>query len=357
MKIFSKIKDKINRKLQLIQSKIRGKRYVYLQKPVKDMSYNEACKEVMQKESIIFCGVDKFNGRNGELIKKVIFESKNNDFAIDCLVKLLNNDIISKSVKIDFIDKFCTFFDDNELCRIIGKNDIDDNFKVLIVRRVVDRIPEEFIIKYFDYTNPDIEYLKKVLKNVSVDGKIDILNNLSKDEVKKELLIDEVNNLEFNDAKKMYEQVVVYGYKEIEDFYIKKIETLNSEQALEMLKEMSYISPSLAEAFDKTIEPKDVKEVVDYINNNSVKKGGLIYLNRKFNVQDKKEIFYNIKNEEIRKNALVIFSEDLGKREFVNMVKCETNENIKLEMINNANMFMKVKQFSDDEIEKLRVGV
>ena len=48
MNIFEKLKDK----LQLARTKFRGKKFIYLQKPVQDISYEEALAEFNIKEKI-----------------------------------------------------------------------------------------------------------------------------------------------------------------------------------------------------------------------------------------------------------------------------------------------------------------
>lgn len=356
MKIFSKIKEKINNKIKLVQSKIRGKKYVHLQKPIQDMSYGEVEKEFLRKENIIFTQENSFVGRNFDLTQRFVFDKKDNNFAIDYFIKLINNDNISKSIKLNFIHCFCRFFDDNEVCAILNmeKEKVDEQYKIRLVKEVPEKIPEELILEYFDYTDINLDYVKKTINELTVDGKITLLNTINDDEIKEKVIGEEVKKLEFEEAKKIYEQVIFFEYNKIEEFYIKEIKNMQPEEASSLLNEMSYISPNLSKAFDKVIKPKNVQEVIDYIDNNDVKKGGIIYLNRKFSLDDKKNVFYNLKNEEKRKNALVIFTSEMGKKDFTNMVKNEVSEIVKQEMIDNANMFLKTRQFSDNEIEKMK---
>lgn len=355
MKIFDKLKEKINNKIKLVQAKVRGKKYVQLQKPVQDMSYGEIAKEFLRKKNALFNQNDGFSGRNFDLIKRYIFEKKDNSFAIDYFVKLLKSEDISLSVKFDFIHSFCQFFDDNELCMIMSMEDevLDKKYKIQVVEELPERIPEDFILQYFDYTNISIRYVEKIMKCISVDAKIKVLNLISNDEIKQELLRKEVKNLDFEEAKKLYEGTNLYEYKEIEDFYIKEIKTSGMKKALSLLNEMGYISPGLAKVFDKIIKPKGVEEVIEYINDNSVKKGGIIYLTRKFKIEDKKEVFYKLENEEDRLNCLPIFFGDLGKKEFLSMVTNESNQKLKEEMIKKANTLMRTKHFTEKEIENL----
>lgn len=341
MNIFEKIKEKI----KLAKTKFRGKRFVYLQKPVQDISYEEALIEFNIKEKTIFEREGNFEGRNKELIEKVIFKSRDNDFAINYLLKILNDDNITKGVKVEFIQQFCELYDDNELCKILSlKNDkVNEQFKIQIVRRTIERLPEEFLIQYFDYTNIEVKYIRRLLKNVSVEGKITILNRLKNDKIKERLLLEETEHMKFSDIKKMYEQVILYGYKEIEDLYLKKIKTSDSKNALYVINRINYISPKLANELDKVIEYKNADEVIEYINNNEVNKGSIIYLNRRFSFEDKKKVFYNLKSEEDRKKALVIFTNDISTDDFEQMVNNEKSESIKNELINNKYMLIERK--------------
>lgn len=86
-----------------------------------------------------------------------------------------------------------------------------------------------------------------------------------------------------------------------------------------------------------------------------MKKGGIIYLNRMFSFDDKKKVFNGLKKEEDRKNALVIFTEDVDKSEFIQMIKEEKSENIKTELLHNMPMLLKKKDrfFSEVEIGEL----
>ena len=165
------------------------------------------------------------------------------------------------------------------------------------------------------------------------------------------MFLEEVAKLDFNCAKELYEKVILFGYEDIENFYIKKIKSSNSENVYNIVNQIEYISPNLAKEFDKLIEHKNPDEVIDYINNNDVKKGGIIYLNRMFNFDDKKKVFSSLKKEEDRKNALVIFTEDVDKSEFIQMIKEEKSENIKTELLHNMPMLLKEKDRFFSEVE------
>ena len=353
MKIFEKIKSR----LKLAKSKVKGKRYVALQKPVNDMTYKEANKEFSKKEKIIFAQENNFIGRNKELVKKVIFESKNNDLAINYFIDMINNSETPKGVKYEFIHTFFDFYDDNELSKILSMKDdvVNNQYKVQIVRKCIDRVSEDLLLKYYDYTNIKTEYIRKILSKISVDSKIIILNRLKNKKLKEKLLIEEIEKSNFNDARKLLEQVILYGYKEIEDFYIKKIKNADTETALELINEFDFISPELAIELDKIIEPKDVDDVINYINENSVKQGGIIYLSRKFSLNNKLKIFYGLNKDEDRKNALVLFTEEFDKDKFIDIVKKENSEEVKVELINNMDKLLKEKNkfFNEIDIKEL----
>lgn len=347
------ILNKIKTKLRLAKNKVKGRKYTSLQKPVQDMTYEEVSKELAKKEKGIFSLDNNFEGRNFELIKKFLIENRKDDFKIDYLVKIQNNSNISKSVKINFIEKFISIYQESELLKLlnIGVDKINDNTKRLIVRLCVEKLPEDLLLKYFDYTYIELGYLRKLLNRISVDGKITILNNLNNKKVKEKLFLEEVAKLDFNCAKELYEKVILFGYEDIENFYIKKIKSSNSENVYNIVNQIEYISPNLAKEFDKLIEHKNPDEVIDYINNNDVKKGGIIYLNRMFNFDDKKKVFSSLKKEEDRKNALVIFTEDVDKSEFIQMIKEEKSENIKTELLHNMPMLLKEKDRFFSEVE------
>lgn len=351
------ILNKIKTKLRLAKNKVKGRKYTSLQKPVQDMTYEEVSKELAKKEKVIFSLDNNFEGRNFELIKKFLIENRKEDFKIDYLVKIQNNSNISKSVKINFIEKFISIYQESELLKLlnIGVDKINDNTKRLIVRLCVEKLPEDLLLRYFDYTYIELGYLRKLLNRISIDGKITILNNLNNKKVKEKLFLEEVDKLDFNCAKELYEKVILFGYEDIENFYIKKIKSSNSENVYNIVNQIEYISPNLAKEFDKLIEHKNPDEVIDYINNNDVKKGGIIYLNRMFSFDDKKKVFSSLKKEEDRKNALVIFTEDVDKSEFIQMIKEEKSENIKTELLHNMPMLLKEKDrfFSEVEIGEL----
>ena len=351
------ILNKIKTKLRLAKNKVKGRKYTSLQKPVQDMTYEEVSKELAKKEKVIFSLDNNFEGRNFELIKKFLIENRKDDFKIDYLVKIQNNSNIAKSVKINFIEKFISIYQESELFKLlnISVDKINDNTKRLIVRLCVEKLPEDLLLKYFDYTYIELGYLRKLLNRISIDGKITILNNLNNKKVKEKLFLEEVDKLDFNCAKKLYEKVILFGYEDIENFYIKKIKSSNSENVYNIINQIEYISPNLAKEFDKLIEHKNPDEVIDYINNNDVKKGGIIYLNRMFSFDDKKKVFSSLKKEEDRKNALVIFTGDVNKSEFIQMIKEEKSENIKTELLHNMPMLLKEKDrfFSEVEIWEL----
>lgn len=353
MRVFERIKNK----LKLAKSRATGKRYVAIQKPVADMEYKEASKEFYKKEKIIFANEGSFNGRNKELVKKVIFQSKDNDLAIGYFTRMLNNNDVPKGVKYEFINNFCDLYDDNELLKILSIDEriINNQFKIQIVRKCIDKVPEEMLIQYYDYANFQISYVRKILENVSVDGKIIILNRIKNDKIREKLMLEEVKKLEFDDAKRLLEEVILYGYKEIQDFYINEIKSSDKEKVLNLLNGFRYISPDLAEELDKVIEPMDVDEVIEYINNNEVRSGGIIYLTRKFDFATKKKIFDNIKSLDTRKASLVIFTEDIEKEDFINMVKDEESAEIKVELINNMDKLLKEKEefFKSMDIDEL----
>lgn len=351
------ILNKIKTKLRLAKNKVKGRKYTSLQKPVQDMTYEEVSKELAKKEKVIFSLDNNFEGRNFELIKKFLIENRKDDFKIDYLVKIQNNSNIAKSVKINFIEKFISIYQESELFKLlnISVDKINDNTKRLIVRLCVEKLPEDLLLKYFDYTYIELGYLRKLLNRISIDGKITILNNLNNKKVKEKLFLEEVDKLDFNCAKELYEKVILFGYEDIENFYINKIKSSNSENVYNIVNQIEYISPNLAKEFDKLIEHKNPAEVIDYINNNDVKKGGIIYLNRMFSFDEKKKVFNSLKKEEDRKNALVIFTEDVGKSEFIQMIKEEKSENIKTELLHNMPMLLKEKDrfFSEVEIWEL----
>ena len=147
------------------------------------------------------------------------------------------------------------------------------------------------------------------------------------------------------------EKVILYDYEQIEKFYIDRIKSSNSETVFDIVNKIDYISPNMAKELDVFIEHKCVSEVIDYINNNDVRKGGIIYLNRMFNFEDKKQVFYGLDKEEDRKNALVIFTEDVGKDELVQMLKDEKNDNVRMEILHNIPILLSDKEKFFDEVE------
>ena len=342
MNIFEKLKNELKNKLKLTKEKFRSKKYVYLQKPICDMSYKEALKEFKIKEKIIFEQEGNFEGRNKDLIEKVIYKSKDNDLAINYLKKILNSNNISKGIKVEYIKCFSNLYDENELCKIMTLEDaqIEEQYKVLIVREGIEKLPEDILLKYFDCTNIDEKYVRRIIKNVSIDGKITILNHLKDDKLKEKLLLEETMYMGFDDTKKMYEEVILYGYREIEDLYIEKVKTLNSEDALQIINQINYISPKLANELDKVVEHMDVDGVIEYINNNEVNKGSIIYLNRKFCLEDKKKVFYNLLSENNRKKAIVIFANEVSRRDFRKMLDEEKSDVVRCELEKNESLIV-----------------
>ena len=353
MGIFNKIKTK----LKLAKSKMKGRKYTSLQMPVRDMSFEEVCKEFYKKEKVIFSLEDNFEGRNFDLLKKFLLDNPKENFKIDYLVKVLNDDNISKGVKVNFVEIFINFYEKEDLLKLFDKNDneVNESVKRTISRVCVEKLPEELLIQYYDYTNIEKGYLRRLLKCVSIEGKVNILNKLNNKELKESLLLEQTNKMDFDEAKELYEKVILYDYEQIENFYIDRIKSSDSETVLDIVNKIDYISPNVAKELDKLIEHKSVSEVIDYINNNDVKKGGVIYLNRMFNFEDKKQVFYGLDKEEDRKNALVIFTEDVGKNELVQMLKDEKNDNIRMEILHNIPMLLNEKErfFSEVEIGEL----
>ena len=353
MKLFDKLKTKI----KLATNKAKGKKYVSIQKPVKELTFKEALKEYNKKVDAIFENEGNFNGRNKELIKRIVFDSKDNDFAIYYLQDVVQNMEISKGVKMEFIQTFLSNYDDNELCKLIQIDDkeFDPQFKIQIVRNSPESFSENTIIKYFDITNIKHDYISRIMKCLSLDGKIEILNNLNDDKLKEKIILEETENMEFEQAKKIYEKIPVLDYKQIEKFYIKRVETAGQSEALNIINGLDFISPNLAVALDEKLENKNPDDVIDYINNNDVKKGGIIYLNRKFDFDEKVKVFENLNDVEDRKNAITIFERDIDKKNFIKMVKKESDPVIKDELLNNMMILLKDKRkvLTKAEIDQL----
>lgn len=350
MKIFEKIKST----LKLAKSKAKGKRYAALQKPVSEMNYSEAFKEFSKKEKIIFAQEGNFTGRNKELINKVIFNSKDNDLAIGYFTKLLNNQKISKGIKFEYIQNFCNLFDDNELSKILSmdEKEVGNQFKIKIVRETIERVSEDNLIKYYDYANIKNEYIRRLLDNVlSINGKITILNRINNLNIREKFLKEELKKLDFDDSVKLMKQVNLYGYNEIEEFYIKKIKESDSNDIFNLLNKFDYVSTDMACELDKIIEEKNCDEVIEYINSNDIGNGGLVYFSRNFNTADKIKIFNSLDKVENRKNAVGIFYEEFDKDMFIDIVKNENVEEVKLELINNMQKILK-----SDDFEKIDVG-
>lgn len=342
MKLFDKLKTKI----KLATNKVKGKKYVAIQKTVADLTYKEALKEYNKKIDAIFESEGNFVGRNKDLIQKVVFECKDNDFALYYLQEIVQNMEISKGIKMDFIQSFFSNYDDNELCKLIKMDDseFDPQFKTQIVRNTPESFSEDTIIKYFDYTNIDHDYINRVMKCLSLDGKIKILNQLKDDKFKEKILIEETEKLDFIQAKKVYEKIPILDYKQIEKFYVKRIQTVGQSEALNIINELDFISPSLATVLDEKLDNKNPDDVINYINNNDVKKGGIIYLNRKFDFDEKMKVFENLEKVEDRKNAITIFERDVDKKNFIKMVKNEQDPDVKNELLSNMLLLLKDKR-------------
>lgn len=349
--------EKIKTKLKLATNKVKGKRYVSIQKPVQDMTYKEALKEYNKKIDAIFEHEGNFTGRNKDLIQKVVFECTDNDFAIYYLQDVVANIEISKGVKMDFIQNFCHNYDDNELSKLIKMDDKDFNpkFKMQIVRNTPESFSEETILKYFDITNVDYKYVNRIVNCLSLDGKIELFKKIKDDNLKEKIIKEETEKMDFEQAKKIYDVIPVSDYKQIENFYINRVEVAGEPEALKIINGLDFISPNLATVLDEKLQNKNADDVIEYINNNDVKKGGIIYLSRKFDFDEKLKVFENLDSVEDRKNAIKIFERDVDKKDFIKMVKNEQDEEIKNELLSNMTMLLKDKRkvLSKVEIDQL----
>ena len=110
--------NKIKIKIKLAKNKVKGKKYTSLQMPVRDMSFDEVCKEFHKKEKIIFSLEDNFEGRNFDLLKRYLVDNPDKNFKINYLVKILNSSSIAKGVKINFLEIFINFYDKEELLKL-----------------------------------------------------------------------------------------------------------------------------------------------------------------------------------------------------------------------------------------------
>lgn len=353
MRLFDKIKNKI----KLATNKTKGKKYIAIQKPVKDMTYKEALKEYNKKVDGIFEQEGNFVGRNKDLIEKVVFDCKDNDFAIYYLQDVVQNITIPKGIKMEFIQSFCSEFDDNELCKIIkmDDNEIGPQYKTQIIRSTPESFSEDTIVKYFDITNVDYKYVDRVMNCLSVDGKIKVFKQIQDDNLKQKIFKKETENMSFDEVKKFNESVQLLDYNQIEKLYIDRLDKVGKSEALNMINELEFISPDLATALDEKLDYKSAEDVIDYINNNEVKKGGIIYLNRKFEFPDKLKVFEGLEDVEDRKNAIKIFERDVNKRDFIKMVKNEEDPIIKNELLNNMISLLKDKRkvLTKAEIDQL----
>ena len=337
MRLFDKIKTKI----KLATNKAKGKKYVSIQKPVKDLTYKEALKEYNKQIDAIFEHEGNFEGRNKDLIQRVVFESKDNDFAIYYLQDIIQNMEISKGVKMEFIQSFFSNYDDNELCKL--------------VRNTPESFSEQTILKYFDITNIEHNYVTRVMKCLSVDGKIELLNKLKDDKFKEKIVLEETEDMDFDQAKKIYDKIPILDCKQIENFYIKRLEKVGETEALNIINGLDFISPNLATVLDEKLDNKNTDDVINYINDNDVKKGGIIYLSRKFDFDEKLKVFENLEKVEDRKNAIKIFERDVDKKDFIKMVKNEQDPEIKNELLSNMSVLLKDKRkvLSKVEIDQL----
>ncbi len=353
MRLFEKLKTKI----KLATSKAKGKKYVAIQKTVKELTYKEALKEYNKKVDAIFEHEGNFIGRNKDLIQKVVFECKDNDFAIYYLQDVIQNMEISKGTKMDFIQTFLGNFDDNELCNLIKMDDkeIDPQYKTQIVRNTPESFSEKTILKYFDITNINHDYINRIMKCLSLDGKIEVLKKLKDDGLKEKIIKEETEKMDFEQAKKIYDVIPVSDYKQVENFYIKRVETAGEPEALKIINGLDFISPNLATVLDEKLQNQNADDVINYINNNDVKKGGIIYLSRKFDFDEKLRLFENLDDVEDRKNAIKIFERDVDKKDFIKMVKKEKDKEIKNELLSNMSLLLKDKRkvLSKVEIDQL----
>ncbi len=342
MKLFEKLKTK----LKLATNRAKGKKYVAIQKTVKELTYKEALKEYNKKIDAIFEHEGNFVGRNKDLIEKIVFDCKDNNFAIYYLQDVVQNLEISKGIKMEFIQAFFQKYDDNELCKLIqmDDNEFDSQYKKQIVRNTPESFSEDVVLKYFDITNIEHNYISRIMNCLSVDGKIEIFNKMKDDKLKEKVLLEETEKMNFDEAKKIHDEVKLLDYKHLEEFFINRIKTKGQSEALNIINEFDYISPELATVLDEKLEIQNVNEVIDYINHNEVKKGGMIYLNRKFDFNEKLKVFESLRDINDRKNAITIFERDVNKKDFINMVKNEQDEEIKNELLNNMTFLLKDKR-------------
>lgn len=349
--------DKIKNKIKLATNRTKGKKYIAIQKPVKDMTYKEALKEYNKKIDGIFGQEGNFVGRNKDLIEKVVFDCKDNDFAIYYLQDVVQNITIPKGIKMEFVQAFCNDYDDNELCKIIKMDDkeIEPQYKTQIIRTTPESFSEDTIVKYFDITNVDYKYVDRIMNCLSVDGKIRIFNQIKDNDLKEQVFLKETENMSLDEIRKINDSVQILDYNQIEKFYIKRLDKSGKEEALNMINELEFISPDLATALDEKLEYSNAEDVIEYINNNEVKKGGIIYLNRKFDFSEKLKVFQGLEKVEDRKNAIKIFERDVNKRDFIKMVKNEEDQTIKNELLNNMISLLKDKRkvLTKAEIDQL----
>lgn len=344
------ILGRIKNTLKLARNRVRRKKYVLLQKPVNQMCYEEVKKEFYRKEKNIFSQDGNFEGRNYELISQFLTKNQNENFKINYFVKLINNNDISKNVKIKFINNFINLYEINELLELLDINlkTFEQVYKFEIVKNNVEKLSENILIKYFDFTDINLKYLKNLLDNLSVDGKIAILNKISitnkmsQRQIAKKLSEEQIGKLDFDEGRKLCENLIVYDFGDIENYYINQIKKCDVSKVYKIMNNIEYISPKLAYEFDQVIEVKEVNEVIDYINNNRVNKGGIIYLNRKFDLENKQKVFYSLNDIENRKNAVAMFKEEIDKNDFMKMVEKEKSVEVKQELADNMLSLLKL---------------
>ena len=78
-------------------------------------------------------------------------------------------------------------------------------------------------------------------------------------------------------------------------------------------------------------------------------------MNRKFDFDEKVKVFENLNDVEDRKNAITIFERDIDKKNFIKMVKKESDPVIKDELLNNMMILLKDKRkvLTKAEIDQL----
>lgn len=304
--VISKSKNKI----YFVKINNNRKNHMYLEKPVKDMNFLELMKEYSKKEKLIFGSESNLDGRNYELIEAILSKSKNKVLKLDYLVELLSDECISKNVKKKFIKLYVHLYNERELLYVLDKDSkvIDEQLKREIVRNAVDLFEEDILIKYFDFTNINLEYVIRVLNCLSIQGKVNILNRITNSKIQEKAVLNQVEKLEFEDAKQLYEKILLFDYNIIEEFYISQIRNLDGKIVNKFFNEIEYMSPRLAKEFDRVIGVKSVDETIEYINSNDVNKGGMIYLCKSFKMEDKQRVYDSLISEQDKKVYLEILN-------------------------------------------------